>query len=308
MPEVDVVVATFNRHRPLTRTLRGLAQQTFRDFRVFVVDDGSTPPVASTLTCEDTAGLDLRLLRQENGGPSAARNRAIEAGDSPLIAFVDDDVVPDPRWLEAHLAVLDTPNTVSIGPLLAPPDWKPSPWTRWEAEQLEGQYQQMLAGVYRPTWRQFFTGNAVLSRELLEEAGPFRVDFLRGEDVELGLRLHRVGARFVFTPEARGWHYAERPLRSWLALPRLYAEHDRLLDTLHPDVRLLSMVRRELDQRHPVARHAAAVAQRFPRLHGVLVQAGVRAAIWFDALRLRGLASRALSLAYDLEYRANLAS
>ena len=307
MPEVDVVLATFNRHRSLARTLRGLSRQTFRDFRVFLVDDGSSPPVAETLSPETLDGLDVRLLRQENAGPAAARNLAIAEGTAPIVAFIDDDVVPDPDWLAAHLAALDAPNTVSIGPLLAPPDWKPSPWTRWEAEQLAAEYERMRAGEYEPTWRQFFTGNAVVPRELLERAGPFRVDFLRGEDVELGIRLRRAGARFVFTFEARGWHYAERPLRTWLALPRMYAEHDRRLDALHPDAQMLRIVQRELDQRHPAVRRAASLARRVPGLHHVMVRTGVRAAIWLDALRFRSLSSRALSLAYDLEYRASLA-
>src|SRR6185295_4881663 len=94
------------------------------------------------------------------------------------------------------------PHSVVIGPLAAPPDWRPTPWNRWEAETVEAEYDRMIRGVYEPTWRQFFTGNAFLRRADFLDAGGFNETFRRAEDIELGYRLHRLGCEFVFEPEA----------------------------------------------------------------------------------------------------------
>jgi glycosyltransferase involved in cell wall biosynthesis len=135
MQRVDVVIPTYNRQRRLEATLRALERQTYRRFEVFVVDDASTPAV--TLT-PHMAELGITVIRQvRNSGPGAARNAGVAAGTSPLVAFVDDDVDPDPHWLAYHVAAHGRADAlVTIGPLLAPPDWSPTPWNWWEAETL----------------------------------------------------------------------------------------------------------------------------------------------------------------------------
>ncbi len=173
MATVDVVIATFNRPARLARTLAALEGQTRRDFGVIVIDDASTPPVESTLDPRFFASLRLRVLRlDDNHGPGRARNLGIAASEADLIAFVDDDVDPVPGWLATHVAVAD-PQTVSIGPLLAPPGWRPTPWNWWEAATLAREYRRMEEGLYAPTFRQFFTGNALVHRADLIAAGLF---------------------------------------------------------------------------------------------------------------------------------------
>src|SRR5690606_14127087 len=120
--------------------------------------------------------LNLRLLRNEvSRGPAAARNRAVAAGDAPYVAFIDDDVRAEPDLLARQAAMMRArgPNTILIGPLCAPPDWRPTAWNRWEAAQLEVEYGRMARGEYRPTWRQFHTGNAFLPRATFEALGGF---------------------------------------------------------------------------------------------------------------------------------------
>ena len=68
--------------------------------------------------------------------------------------------------------------------------------------------------------------------------GGFDESFKRAEDDELGLRLHRYGCRFHFEPEAIAWHYSNRSLEAWLAIPRAYAHYDIVMDRQYPDLRL----------------------------------------------------------------------
>ena len=107
-PVVSIVVPTFNREALLPRALDSIAAQTFDDWEIVLVDDGSgdgTPEVA--------AGYRQRLadrfvyIRQENQGSSSARNRGIEASRGRFVAFLDSDDEFLPNKLERQLALFD---------------------------------------------------------------------------------------------------------------------------------------------------------------------------------------------------------
>jgi GT2 family glycosyltransferase len=304
MPAVDVIVPTYNRHARLARTLTALSRQTVSEFRVFVADDGSTPPV-STMVAACAPSLDVEVLTLTgNSGPAAARNAAVAAGTGELLLFADDDVDPGPEWCERHLDCYarSGPGTVVIGPLLAPLDWRPTPWNRWEANKLAIEYARMSEGVYEPTWRQLFTGNALIARRDFERAGGFDERFTRAEDIELGVRLEALGARFVFNPEAVGWHHAERSLGAWLRLPGEYARFDVAIDRLHPRLRWLETITEELAGRNVVTR----LASKLPA--GLSLPAATHAARVLDARGAHRPAGAALSFAWDVRYRAALAA
>ena len=308
MSLVDVVIPTYNRPERLLRTLESLQRQAFRRFAVVVVDDGGTPALEPFIPVALRESLALRVIRIENGGPARARNIGLAAGSAPFIAFIDDDVDVAPGWFEAHLgAIGGAPNVASIGPLLAPADWRPTPWNSWEAETLRREYARMERGLYAPTWRQFFTGNALVRRSELVAAGGFNPGFTRAEDIELGLRLHDRGTRFVLTQTAIGWHYAHRSLESWLRIPRAYAEFDAAIDRARPELRWLETIREERARRNRwtlAARRTLASPLARKAARGPLLTVA-RAA--FAAGRARP-ANRALSLVYDLEYGASLRS
>src|SRR5688572_18253328 len=104
---VSVVMATKDRARRLGDALASLRAQTIglERFEVIVVDDGSTDATPQLLA--DAARSDLRvrpLRRETSGGPGAARNDGWRIATAPLVAFMDDDCVADPQWLEAGLA------------------------------------------------------------------------------------------------------------------------------------------------------------------------------------------------------------
>ncbi|MFH1038394.1 MAG: glycosyltransferase [PVC group bacterium] len=88
---VDVVIPAYNRRSHLTAAVSSVLAQDFPDLHCIVVDDGSTDGTGALVR---SFGSSIAYLRQENRGPSAARNRGIRAGRSPLIAFLDSD----DRW------------------------------------------------------------------------------------------------------------------------------------------------------------------------------------------------------------------
>lgn len=97
---ISVVIPLYNKKESVVHTLECVLKQTYQNFEVVVVDDGSTDGSA-----EIVEGVDdgrIRLIRQENGGVSAARNRGIKEAKSEYIAFLD----ADDEWKPEHLETL----------------------------------------------------------------------------------------------------------------------------------------------------------------------------------------------------------
>jgi GT2 family glycosyltransferase len=300
---IEVVVASYARPEPLKRTLAALTTQTEADFSVAVVDDCSPQPIADWLKAEQYP-FPLRLLKTDrNSGPAAARNQAVNTSEATFIAFVDDDVAAHAGLLAAHRAVLCRlgENGVSIGPLAAPQDWRPTPWNRWEADSLEIEYRRMQDGEYRPTWRQFFTGNAMLSRRAFLDAGGFDPEFTRAEDIEFAYRMALRGAIFEFEPKAIGWHYAQRSLESWRRIPGQYARFDSEIAALHPELRWDEQRERERKGLHPLTRFVERAAATVHGEHAVGT-AAIALAVGAHRVGARVVSNSLLSLTFELEY------
>lgn len=111
-PTVDVIIPVFNRLLFLDATIESVRRQSFTDWRLYVVDDGST---------EDVAGFVQRyppdtmtLLRQSNQGNAVARNTGIHAGRSPYVICLDSDDIWHPRMLESCVAVLESHPAIDV--------------------------------------------------------------------------------------------------------------------------------------------------------------------------------------------------
>jgi glycosyltransferase involved in cell wall biosynthesis len=99
MPAVSVVVPLFNKERYIRRCIESICRQTMPDFEAVVVDDGSADRSADV--AEAIADPRIRIIRQENRGEGAARNRGIREARAELIAFLDADDEWLPGFLEA---------------------------------------------------------------------------------------------------------------------------------------------------------------------------------------------------------------
>jgi GT2 family glycosyltransferase len=95
---VSVIIPTYGRSESLRHTLAALAKQDMRGFEVVVVDDGSPEPVSEDVA-PTTDVFELRIIRQQNAGPAAARNLGAREARGEILAFTDDDCLPRPDWL-----------------------------------------------------------------------------------------------------------------------------------------------------------------------------------------------------------------
>jgi GT2 family glycosyltransferase len=224
---VSVIVPTLNRRSRLERLLRAIDRlpDSRARLEVVVAVDGSTDGTNEMLR-EMHVGYPLRVIEREHRGRAAARNAAIAAATGDILLFLDDDTIPTPALVEAHLRHHRAdPRAAVIGPLMAPPDMRLSPWVNWEATLLDRRYRRWAAHELEPTAHEFYTGNASVRREIAVAVGAFDERFLRSEDVEFGLRLARNQARFVFEPAAVAHHEPDRSFESWMRAPY---EHGKL--------------------------------------------------------------------------------
>lgn len=102
---VSVIIPLYNKAPYVGRALDSVAAQTFRDFELIVVDDGSTD--GSGQLVADYADARVRLIRQPNAGPGAARNRGIAEAGGELLAFLDADDEWTPEFLSECVRTLD---------------------------------------------------------------------------------------------------------------------------------------------------------------------------------------------------------
>lgn len=91
MPQVSIIIPVYNSEKYLRMTIESLLNQTYKDFEIILVDDGSVD--ASGKLCDDLSLTDRRIvvIHKENGGVSSARNVGIENARGELISFVDHD-------------------------------------------------------------------------------------------------------------------------------------------------------------------------------------------------------------------------
>lgn len=206
---ISVVVPTYNRPDRLDACLGGLARSRFprERFEVVVVDDGSSVPVDDVVD-RHRAALRIRLERQANRGPAAARNAGAAVARGSVLAFTDDDCVPDPDWLAAlsrhgterpgHMIGGRTVNTL-----------KGNAFSCASQHLVSYLYEYAHEVEHRQVWDGFFASNNLwVPAERFREIGGFDETFplAAGEDRDFCARWSERGFPSHYAPDARMMH------------------------------------------------------------------------------------------------------
>jgi len=111
-PSVSVIIPTYNRAGFVCEAIDSVLKQTFREFELIIVDDGSVDNTSEIVSSFDDARV--KYIRQENRGVSAARNTGVLHSSAPLIAFLDSDDLWFPKKLEAQVSFFESNRDVQI--------------------------------------------------------------------------------------------------------------------------------------------------------------------------------------------------
>jgi glycosyltransferase involved in cell wall biosynthesis len=203
-PDITVVIPTWNRGQRLHTTLESLAGQTLATdrYEVVVIDDGSVDDTSAVAErfARAHSQLDVRCLRQRNGGVNSARNAGIRAARAQIVSFLDDDESAPPRHLERIVQLLGAhPDVAGVGG-----PYREAAGTRLRtcAKCSVGAVQLPVTGTGET--RRLLGGNMSLRRSAFDEVGMFdEVLSGRGDETEW---FHRAGLRFLYVEDLFIWH------------------------------------------------------------------------------------------------------
>jgi glycosyltransferase involved in cell wall biosynthesis len=242
-PAISVIIPTYNRADVLARTLAAYeTQDTRSEFEVIVVDDGSTDGTPDLLQRYCPRRYDLQKIRQENAGPAAARNAALDRIRAPLVLFTGDDVIPSSSLLRTHAAAharLGSGHAV-LGRIA----WDPKLPRTTVMTHIAGEGSEQFSFFYMRDGeildeRHFYTSNISLAAAYFLDGTRFSTAFPLAafEDVELATRLADRGLRIVYCEDALGYHVHPYSVRSFVRRQRNSGRMGAALARLRPSLK-----------------------------------------------------------------------
>jgi len=181
-PKVSICVPTYNRKDFLKETLDSIFAQTYTDYEVVIVDDGSTDGTDDMLK---NLGLPIRYYRQENQGDAAARNKLIELAQSEYITFIDSDDLLIHDAIEKMMNVMEAEGgkVIVYGPYQRI-DQDGNIYGRYKRKQYSGYITKYLfQNIF------VYSCGSMFPKKVLETAGGFDSSLPVCSDYDLWIRL-----------------------------------------------------------------------------------------------------------------------
>lgn len=216
---ISVIIPLYNKEGSIAQALDSVMAQECQDFEVIVVDDGSTDGGAAVV--ENYGDSRIRLVRQDNAGVSAARNKGIEEARGEYVAFLDADDVWLPGFLSEIVALQKefpqcraqaTNYVFNSNGVKSPTILRKIPFGGERGVLVN--YFEVASCSHPPVW----TSAVCIERRLLQEIGGFPVGIKSGEDLLTWARVavrtdwaYSVRAMAQFNVE--GYGISERPKR-----------------------------------------------------------------------------------------------
>ncbi len=179
-PTISVIIPAYNAEATIARTLQSILAQTVLPHEIIVIDDGSRDR-----TCQivQTFVPHVKLIKQPNAGPAAARNHGVRVATGEWIAFLDSDDAWVPEKLETQAAVLEPGVGLS------------------HTYTLQDRFRYDDDLNFDILWKHNYIGTStvIANKALFEQVGGFveSRDFIGAEDYNLWLRLAATGQRIV---------------------------------------------------------------------------------------------------------------
>ncbi|MBV8138498.1 MAG: glycosyltransferase family 2 protein [Deltaproteobacteria bacterium] len=209
MARVDVIIPVYNSAGTVAESVESALGQTFTDFDVIAVDDGSTDTSAEVLS---RYGAGITVLAQPNRGLSAARNAGVRLGSAEYLAFLDADDIWEPEMLEHTVAALDrSPHSVLAYTNVTVVDSAGRPLNAALVSNSLGRAPQ-LEDLFVSLWP-IMPSAVVMRRGVFDAVGGFSEAFrgLGYEDVFMWMRARELG-EFVYLPESLvRWRFSAFP-------------------------------------------------------------------------------------------------
>ena len=178
MPYFSIIIPSYNRVHIIERAILGVLEQTFRDFEIVIVDDGSTDNTKSTI--QELNDSRIKYIYQNNAGVCAARNTGAKQAEGEFLIFLDSDDTVEKSWLEDfyHLAILNK-DCLFCSMKIVKPDSR-----EYLVSALDPYKNGKIKGNSIP-------GSWAIRKDIFFKVGMFDENVKFGENVELRFRLDK---------------------------------------------------------------------------------------------------------------------
>ena len=222
-PKISVIVCTYNGIRTLDDCLKSLKRLRYPDYEVLLIDDGSGEEVRKITKRHK----HTRYIKQEHAGLSTARNLGAKESKGEILAYTDDDCMPDQDWL-GWLA-LEFERDEELG-AVGGPNLPPSPANLQQACVLAAPGAPSHVLLKDDEAEHIPGCNLSVRRSAFDAIGGF-VDKYRvaGDDVDFCWRLQIQGLRIGFAPAAVVWHYRRFSTKAYLKQQAGYGRAEAIL-------------------------------------------------------------------------------
>jgi glycosyltransferase involved in cell wall biosynthesis len=228
MPKISVIIPAYNSEQTIRETITSVLNQTFTDFELIVINDGSTDNTLSLL--QNISDNRLKIHSYENGGLATARNRGITRASGEFLSFLDADDLWTPDKLASQLAVLEQ----------HPEAGAAYSWTVCMMQEetsvlfVEAHANLVEGNIYEDLLLENFIGsgsNILVRRSVINTVGQFKDTFKTCEDWDFYLR---VAAKFPFVVVPKNQIIYRKAIGSMSSQPHRFEESGlRLLENAY---------------------------------------------------------------------------
>lgn len=183
MPKVSVIIPAYNAITYLPRALVSVSRQSFTDFEVLIINDGSSDNLEQWFT--ELIDPRVKLIGQQNKGVAAARNTGIAQSQGEYIAFLDADDLWEPTKLEKQVCCLENNPQVALAHTnMGLVDWQGKSLGRVIQSPAEGDALKKI--LQQNT---IVTSSVMIRKSCLEKVGVFDINLRSSEDWDLWVRI-----------------------------------------------------------------------------------------------------------------------
>ncbi|MBL0742448.1 glycosyltransferase family 2 protein [Chryseolinea lacunae] len=243
--KASVIVPTYQGHSRVLNIAKALMAQTFRDFELIFVVDGSTDGTGELLRSRPTESIAVRIVEQENKGRAGARNAGVAVATGDVLIFYDDDMLPMPDSVERHIRFHEHhPNAIVTG----------------HAEQAvlnDRDFEHYRAFIHKNWMMPFRNGptalqggdvfmtaaNCSMTKATFAKLNGFDSTLKDAEDRELAFRAFKQHVALFVDLQNAAWHCENLTCRIYIRRLRQYAVANHVVGQLHPDMMKASSAR-----------------------------------------------------------------
>ena len=199
----SVIIPYYNKEKYIERCIASVLNQTFQDFEIILVDDGSTDKGCEIIKAQ--YGNKITLILQTNQGVSAARNAGIKVAKYPFVAFLDADDCWHKQFLEKVKTVIDTEEDVKIigTHYSRSKDFLSKKQESINYLKFENYFKLALRNTY------FTSSSVVISKSFFDNNSAFNPRLKSGEDIDLWLRVVQSGGNAFYITDTLSYYSDE---------------------------------------------------------------------------------------------------